>query len=123
MLLGAACALAGCGVTQRDEVHAKVEQFAHATASRDYQALCQQVLAPSLVQRLADAGVTCQQAMKVFLQSVQNPTLSIARITIKGKTAAALVLSSATGQQAALASVALIDTPHGWRLTSLVSPR
>jgi len=33
-------------------VQAKVEQFAHATASKDYATLCTQVLAPALVTRL-----------------------------------------------------------------------
>ena len=122
-LLGAAYALVGCGASAKDQVQAKVEQFAHATASRDYATLCSEILAPDLVQHLTDAGLSCPQAMKLFVQSVQNPTLSVSKVSVKGKTASAIVLASATGQKAALESIQLIDTKHGWRLESLASPR
>ncbi len=46
----------GCGVSAHEQVQAKVQQFAHATASRDYTTLCHQVLAPALVERLTAAG-------------------------------------------------------------------
>jgi hypothetical protein len=115
--------LTGCGTSPRAEVQAKVEQFAHATANRDYGALCDQVLAPTLVQRLTDAGVSCRQAMKLFVQSVENPTLSVHRITVKGQSASATVLTSATGQRATVESIQLVNTKHGWRLASLVSPQ
>ena len=123
VLLGAAYALTGCGVSQRDQVQAKLQQFAHATASRNAAELCDQVLAPALVQRLQDADLTCAQAMKVFVQSVQNPTLSVSHITVKGRTATAVVLSGATGQQPSLETVTLIETKRGWRLSSLASPQ
>ncbi len=106
-LLGAAYALAGCGASAIDQVQAKVEQFAHATASRDYATLCSEILAPALVaapDRLP--GLSCQQAMKLFVESVQNPTLSVSKVSVKGSTASAVVLASATGQQAALESIA-----------------
>ena len=45
-LVGCALALAGCGTSPRQQVEAKVQQFAHATASKDYAALCDDVLAP-----------------------------------------------------------------------------
>lgn len=45
--------LAGCGsVSAVDQVRAKVRQFATATAQRDAQLLCDQVLAPALVARI-----------------------------------------------------------------------
>src|SRR5438445_12688387 len=91
VLLGAAYALTGCGASQKDEVQAKVEQFAHATANKDYATLCNQVLAPALVKHLTDAGLTCRQAMRVFVQSVQNPSLSVAKVTVTGHTASATV--------------------------------
>jgi hypothetical protein len=123
VLAGTACALAGCGVSQRDQIQAKVEQFAHATAAKDYASLCGQVLAPELVTHLTDAGLTCEQAMRIFVQSVQNPTLSVARITVRGTSASAVVLAGATGQPASLESIRLIETKDGWRLDSLASPR
>ena len=98
-------------------------QFAHATARRDYVALCDEVLAPTLIQRLTNAGVSCHQAMKLFVQSVENPTLIVSRISVRGHSASATVRASATGQPEAQESIELVQTRHGWRLTSLASPR
>lgn len=123
MLLGAAYAVSGCGASQHDEVQAKVQQFARATAAGDYVALCQQVLAPSLIQRLAGANLSCQQAMRVFVHSVNNPTLSVAKVTVTGQRASAVVLATATGQQPSLTTIQLVSTKNGWRLASLASPR
>jgi hypothetical protein len=118
-----ACALAGCGATPRQEVEAKVQQFARATAAKDYATLCNQVLAPSLVARLAAAGLTCHQAMKIFVSSVQNPTISVSRVTVNGLTASAVVIARATGQPTSREQIELVKTDHGWRLVSLASPR
>lgn len=123
VLLASAYALLGCGASPRDEVEAKVEQFAHATAARDSATLCKEVLAPQLVTHLADAGLSCQQAMRIFVDSVQNPTLNVSRISVKGASASAVVLTGATRQRASLETIRLIDTKDGWRLVSLASPR
>jgi hypothetical protein len=122
VLLGVACALGGCGAGAREEVQAKVQQFAHAVAGREPATLCQQILAPALVDRLTAAGISCRDAMTTFVDSVDGPTLSIAKITVKGKTASAVVLTGARGQRASLESLQLIETSHGWRLASLASP-
>jgi hypothetical protein len=122
-LVSVAYALSGCGASAGDEVQAKLQQFAHAVANRDVPTLCRQVLDPSLVSRLGAAGLTCQQAMHTFVDSVTDPTLSVSKVHVKGSTASAVVLTGAKGQEASLESVALTDTKHGWRLTSLASPR
>jgi hypothetical protein len=122
-LLGAASALAGCGASTSQQVQAKLQQFAHSVARRDAAMLCGQVLAPSLVQRFAAAGIGCEQAMRTYFQSVTSPTLSVSKVTVHGTTASAVVLAGARGQQAALESVQLINTRNGWRLVSLATPR
>jgi hypothetical protein len=123
VLLGAAWALAGCGATPREQVEAKLQQFAHATAQHDYKTLCTQVLAPSLISRLEAAGLTCPRAMQVFVGSVSNPTISVSHVVVKGSNATAVVLAGATGQTAALETVGLLQTSNGWRLATLASPR
>jgi hypothetical protein len=122
-LLGVAYALTGCGASASDQVQAKLDQFAHAVASRDTGTLCSQVLAPDLVGHLNAAGLSCQQAMKTFVQSVSDPSLSVAKVHVKGGTASAVVLARAKGQPSSLESVQLTNTKNGWRLTSLASPR
>lgn len=123
VLLGTAYALAGCGASASQDVQAKLQQFARAVAAHDARTLCRQVLAPSLVDHLVAAGLTCDQAMKTFFDSVTDPTLSVSKISVKGGSASAVVLSGARGQPSSLESVQLADTKNGWRLTSLVSPR
>lgn len=122
-LLCSAYAIAGCGASASQQVQAKVQQFARATANQDYRALCDDVLAPELVDHLTAAGLSCVQAMRIFVSSVQNPTISISKVSVHGSTASAVVLASATGQKATVESIQLIDTKHGWRLASLASPR
>ena len=123
-LLGIAYALAGCGGSSPGaDVRAKVAQFGTATAQHEVTVLCDQVLAPTLVARLTAAGLNCPQAMKLFVASVQNPTISVSRVTIKGSAATAVVLAGATGQKPALETLELIKTKRGWRLASLASPR
>jgi hypothetical protein len=121
-VLGAACALGGCGASERQQVQAKVEQFVTATAHQDTKTLCDQVLAPSLLARLSSTGIGCRQAMGIFVQSVRDPTLSIGRITVRGSTASAVALTGATGQRSGLEAIELVRGAHGWRVSSLGSP-
>jgi hypothetical protein len=122
-LLGVAYALTGCGASASDQVQAKLQQFAHAVASRDTGTLCSQVLASDLVGHLNAAGLSCQQAMRMFVNSVTDPSLSVSKVHVKGSSASAVVLARAKGQEASLESVQLSNTKGGWRLTSLASPR
>src|SRR6201996_6180062 len=115
-LLGVAYALTGCGASASDEVQAKLQQFAHAVATRDAATLCRQGLAPTLVDRLTAAGLTCDQAMRTFVSSVNDPTISVSKVRVKGSRASAVVLAGAKGQPASLESVALVNTKNGWRL-------
>jgi hypothetical protein len=122
VILGAACALSGCGASERDDVQAKVEQFAKAAAGKDYKTICTQVLAASLLEHLAAGGVPCEQAMQLALSAVHSPTLSIGRVTISGSTASVITLTAAHGQEASLDAIDLVKTGQGWRITSLGSP-
>jgi hypothetical protein len=117
----AACWLAGCGASPKDQVRAKVEQFASATASKDYATICNQVLAHSLVMHLSANGIRCEQALGLALGAVNNPALSIGQIIVKGSNASVITLTVAQGQHASLDALELIDTGHGWRISSLSS--
>ena len=119
--VGAVLGLAGCG-NDRDQIDAKVQQLAQAVGSHDYKAMCDQILAPSLVNRLVGNGIPCVQAMQVALQGVQQPVISIGKIEIQGSQATAITLTVARGQQASLAAIKLIKTGQGWRISSLGSP-
>jgi hypothetical protein len=118
LLLGA-CVLAGCGTSDRDQVQSKIEQFFHAVTSKDYPTLCQQVLAPGLLARMAAGGISCEQAMRISLGGLQNPILSVGRITVSGSTATVIALTGASGQRGSIDAIKLIKTSDGWRVSSL----
>jgi hypothetical protein len=122
LVILAAGALAGCGASAKDQVRAKVQQFADAAAHKDYGTICQQVLAPALVDHLTANHIPCEEALRFALGNVQRPTLSIGPITVKGKAASVYTLSLAQGQQASLNVLRLIDTPDGWRISALNAP-
>lgn len=122
MLLVSAWALGGCGASDHDQVKATVDQFATATAAKDYRTICDQVLAPSLIERLTVSGITCNQAMQIFVNSVRNPSLSIGRITVDGPKASVIALTGARGQEGSLDAVQLTKTDNGWRISSLAAP-
>jgi hypothetical protein len=118
LALLAAVAVSGCGTSDADQVHSKVQQFVHAVGAHDAKTVCEQVLAPSLANRFASEGLTCERGMQIFFKSVQSPTLSIGRVTISRGTASALVLTGAHCQRFALAQLYLIKTSAGWRISS-----
>jgi ketosteroid isomerase-like protein len=122
VLAGCIACTSGCGQSERDTVRAKVQQFLDATRSKDYKTLCEQVLAPALIERLVAAGLQCEQAMQIALGGVKNPTLLIGRVTVSGDHASAITLSGARHQEGSLDAVQLIKTSAGWRIASLGSP-
>jgi hypothetical protein len=120
--VASALVLAGCGTSDQDQVRTKVDQFVHAIAAHDYRTLCNQVLGPQLLTRLAAGGIGCEQAMSISLGRVHAPILSIGRITITGSTAEAITLSGAAGERGAFETIDLVKTGQGWRVTSLATP-
>jgi hypothetical protein len=119
----AAAVLAGCGTSAHDQVQSKVSQFLTAISRHDYRTLCTQVLSPTLLARLKNGGISCEQAMRISLSGVHDPILSVGRITVSGSTAQAITLSGASGQRGAFESINLIKTSHGWRISSLATPQ
>lgn len=117
-----ALALAGCGQSTQDAVRGKVQQLAQAAGQRDYDTICQQVLAPALVTRLVRNGISCPNAMRLALGGIRKPVVSVGKVVIRGARAWAITLTTAQGQKATLTAIALRRTPNGWRITSLDSP-
>jgi hypothetical protein len=122
MAAGAAIALAACGASDSDQIADKVQDLARAVGGHDYQAICDQILSQSLITKLVGNGIPCQRAMQIALQGVQQPTISIGRIEIRGANATAITLTVARGQRASLAAIELVKTREGWRISSLGSP-
>ena len=121
--LAAAAALsvaaAGCGKSDQQQVRDTLKRYERATARQDYDALCSSVLARSLIARLAQVGLPCDQALRIGLGTVRNPKLQVIRIRITGALALALVRSSATGQPTSTDTIRLVKDKGDWKISSL----
>ena len=121
----AAALLAGCGDSEpsaEEQVRQTLDEFGRATAAKDYQALCDEVFAPKLVDKLTEVGLPCEIAMQRSFEDVENPRLTIGRITVADdeKSAKAEVRSSATGQKPSQDTIELVPVEDdGWRVSSL----
>jgi hypothetical protein len=115
-----AVAVAGCGSSDSDQIHATLDAFSRAVATRDAKPICDQVLAPQLVARLEAVGLTCQDAIRRFFFScnVKHPTLQVGRVTIRRNNATALVFSGASSQSPGIFALGLVKTSKGWRVAT-----
>jgi ketosteroid isomerase-like protein len=114
-------AFAGCGQgpSDTDKVHDVVEAFGKASAAKDYQRLCDDLLAPKLVSDVESAGLPCEAALKQGLGSVSAPKLTIGEIKVSGDSATADVQSSARGEKPSRDTLQLVRVDDSWRIASL----
>jgi hypothetical protein len=124
-LAALALVLAGCGdsgPTDEEQVRTTLTAFSRATVAKDYQALCDRLLAPSLIADLKKIGLPCEIALQQGLGEVRQPRLIVGAVTVKGKSAVAEVRTSAEGQAPSKDSIRLVRTDAGWRIASLGKP-
>ena len=117
--------LSGCGEnepTDEEQVRTTLTAFSRATAAKDYQALCDKLLAPSLISDLKKIGLPCEIALQQGLGDVRQPRLIVGQVTVKGKTAVAEVRTTAEGEAPSKDTVELERTDAGWRIASLSTP-
>ena len=123
--LALAVVLSGCGdsgPTDEQQVRNTLNAFSKATAAKDYQRLCDKILAPSLIADLKKIGLPCEIALQQGLGEVKQPRLIVGDVTVKGKTATAQVRTSAEGQPPSSDTIELERTDEGWQIASLASP-
>jgi predicted small lipoprotein YifL len=116
--------VAGCGEqgpTPEEQVRAKVVEFGRATADKDYQAICDRILAAALIERLKRIGLPCEVALQESLGEVRDPRLTIGRVDVQGESASAQVRTSATGQEPSEDTMRLVNENGTWKISSLGS--
>jgi hypothetical protein len=124
-VLGLLIVIAGCGEkepTEEEQVRTTLTAFSRATASKDYEKLCDKLLAPSLVSDLKKIGLPCEIALQKGLGDVRQPRLIIGAVKVNGNKAIAEVQTSAEGEAPSKDSVELERTGGGWRIASLATP-
>jgi hypothetical protein len=109
----------GGGPPDTERVHDVVEAFGQASAAKDYQRLCDDLLAPKLVSDVESAGLPCELALKQGLGEVSAPRLTIGAIRVSGDSATADVQSSAKGEQPSRDTLQLVRVDGSWRIASL----
>jgi hypothetical protein len=122
LLVLAACVLTGCGddgPSDEAQIRTTLNGFQRATAERDYPALCDRILAPTLVETVERIGLPCEDALEKGFEDVREPRLSVGTVTVDGETARAQVRSSAAGQSPSDDTVELVRVDDGWRIASL----
>jgi hypothetical protein len=121
LLLGCG-AVAGCGEREpsaEQQVRQTLTAFATATAGKDYNALCDRILAPALVAEVEGIGLPCEVALQRGLGDVEAPQLTVGRVRVEGDRATAEVRSSAVGQEPSSDLVELLKADGAWRVSSL----
>jgi predicted small lipoprotein YifL len=114
--------LAGCGEqgpTPEDQVRATVSEFGRATAAKDYAALCDRILAPSLVEEVESIGLPCERALRQGLGGVEDPRLTIGRVEVRDDQATAEVRTSAAGEEPSQDTLRLVNLDGAWKISSL----
>jgi hypothetical protein len=122
LLVVLAVALAGCGgQSDEQQVAGTVSSFGRATAAKAYRTLCDRILSPTLIEKVEQIGLPCQQALQKALGDVQDPRLTIGKITVNGDRATAEIRTSASGQAPSRDSLELERVKGSWRIASLGS--
>ena len=116
--------IVGCGdtgPTAEEQVRTTVTEFGRATAAKDYDALCDDILAPELIDEAESIGLPCELAMRKALGQVKDPQLTIGRVEVRDDRATARVQSAATGQEPSEDTLQLVRVNGRWRIASLGS--
>ncbi|MDX6689752.1 MAG: hypothetical protein QOG15_1209 [Solirubrobacteraceae bacterium] len=110
-----------CGGDDEKAARQTVERFAAASRDKDYQELCDELLSSSIVEQLRSTGLPCEVALRKGLSNVQNPTVDVQSVDIKGDTALVRTASRAAGQPPSEDTVELHKENGHWRITSLAN--
>jgi hypothetical protein len=97
-------------------VRQALERYEAASSRKDYQTLCDELLAKSYVKQTASSGLPCEVALRTALEDVRNPTLDVLSVEVNGDRAAARVRGSAAGQVPGEAVYTLVREDDAWRI-------
>jgi hypothetical protein len=106
------------GPNEDERVRATLDRYAAASRDKDYQTLCDSLLASDLVDRIRSAGLPCEVALRTGLENRKNPTLTVLGVEVSGDQALAKVRGSAAGEVPAVASYRLVREDDQWRIAS-----
>jgi hypothetical protein len=118
-LAALALSAGGCGESDDQRVRDTLQRFGTATATKDYRALCRDLLARRLVARLRAVGLPCEQALSRALGPVDRPSLKVQEVKVSGNTALARITTTARGQRPSRDTIRLVEQDGSWRIAAL----
>jgi hypothetical protein len=95
-----------------------VEDLQSAASDGDEDKICRELLARSVVMRLARGGRTCQQTVHDALKNADSTDLSVRSVTISGARASARVKEE-RGKADRISTVRLVKEGGRWRIVVL----
>jgi hypothetical protein len=115
--------LAACGKEKPTEaVHKTVDRFGKAVAAKDYQELCDKLLAGNLIAALEDRGVPCELALKTGFGDAKDPKIAVKTVAVNGNRALVSVHSTADNQPPSDDTLGLVKEHGKWKISSLARP-
>jgi hypothetical protein len=104
------------------QVRETLDRYAAATRDKDYQTLCDDLLASELVEQILRSGLPCEVALKTGLDERKNPRLQVLAVEVSGDQAAARARTTAIGEPTSVDTIRLIRQDESWRVASLQQP-
>jgi len=118
--IGAALFLAACGGASDDElVRETVQRYAKASAEKDYQEICDEIVAKELIRSVESVGLPCELAFKRGLGPVKEPKVRVDDVQVNKTKALVRVHSTAKNQPASDDTLELVLQGGSWRISSL----
>ncbi|MCW3039246.1 MAG: nuclear transport factor 2 family protein [Solirubrobacterales bacterium] len=118
-------ALAGCGkdeppkASAQTQVREVVRRYGVAVSRKDYQQICDRLIAKALADNVEEIGLPCELAFKRGLENVRGAGLRIDGIDVRGTSAYVKVHTTAAGQPPSDDTLKLVRVGTGWRISSL----
>jgi ketosteroid isomerase-like protein len=104
------------------QVRETLDRYAQATRDKDYQTLCDDLLASALVEQILRGGLPCEVALKTGLDERKNPRLQVLAVEVSGDQAAARARTTAIGEPTSVDTIRLVRQDESWRVASLQQP-
>jgi hypothetical protein len=97
-------------------VREALASYEQASDRKDYQKLCDDLLASSYVRQAASTGLPCEVALRTALENVNNPKLTVLGVEVNGDRALARVRGTAAGQVPGEDTYTLIREDGAWKI-------
>jgi hypothetical protein len=121
LLAATALLAAGCGDDDEADVRETLDRYTKAVAAKDYQTICDDLLAEELTENLRSSNYPCETALQRGFGGVERPTIEIRSVKLDGDTATAVARSDAANQEPSVDTIRLVKADGDWKVVALSS--